>query len=239
MKRRSLWEERAWPRVLLALAINALFLAVMLTAFAPMWETNDDLFMSKFVDGQLSHKTAYVPYINILLGALLKGLYSTFGNGFNWYSLCQYLAIFLGFTAITWVLLRRFRLFPALVQTALILFAFGTDCYLSMNFSKAGAVGTVGGMALMLTAYERYEGKPRRRLLILGVLLALTAFLWRWEEFGICALLMASVCLRDLIGLFREGGRLRAAWTYLRSFALLALLASLLFGVFLYAWNRP
>ncbi|MBR6353580.1 MAG: hypothetical protein IKS25_05575, partial [Oscillospiraceae bacterium] len=96
-----------YGRVLLALGINLLFLAAMLSLFAPMWETNDDLFMSKFVDGQLSHKTIYVPYINILLGAVLKGLYAAFGNGFNWYSLCQYLAIFLGFTAITWVLLRR------------------------------------------------------------------------------------------------------------------------------------
>ena len=228
-------------KILLAFAVNLLFLCAMLTLFAPQWETNDDLFMSKFVDGQLSRKTAYVPYINILLGALLKGLYSAFGNGFNWYSLCQYLAIFLGFTAITWVLLRRFRLFPALVQTALILFAFASDCYLSMNFSKAGAVGTVGGMALLLTAQEGCGGKPKRRLLILGVLLALTAFLWRWEEFGICALLMASVCLRDLIGLWRESGapRLRAAWGYLRPFALLALLAALLFGLHLFAWNRP
>ena len=230
-----------YGRVLLALGINLLFLAAMLSLFAPMWETNDDLFMSKFVDGQLSHKTIYVPYINILLGAVLKGLYTAFGNGFNWYSLCQYLAIFLGFTAITWVLLRRFRLFPALVQTALIRGAFAADCYLSMNFSKAGAVGTVGGMALMLTAQEYYAGRPRRRLLILGVLLGLSAFLWRWEEFGICALLMASVCLRDLIGLLREGGapRLRTVWDYLCPFALLALLAALLFGLHLFAWNRP
>ncbi len=228
-------------RILLAFALNLLFLALMLTLFAPMWETNDDLFMSKFVDGQLSRKTAYVPYIHIFLGLLLKGLYTAFGDGFNWYSLCQYLAIFLGFTAITWVLLRRFRLFPALVQTAVILGAFAADCYLSMNFSKAGAVGTVGGMALMLTAQELYEGRPRRRLLLLGILLALSAFLWRWEEFGICALLMACVCLRDLIGLLRGGGarKLRAVRGYLRSFALLALLAALLFGIFQYAWNRP
>ena len=41
---------------------NAAFLFVMLRFFAPQWETNDDLLMSKFVDGQLSHKTAYVPF---------------------------------------------------------------------------------------------------------------------------------------------------------------------------------
>ena len=168
-------------RFLLAVGINLLFLTAMLTLFAPMWETNDDLFMSKFVDGQLSHKTAYIPYIHIFLGLLLKGLYTAFGDGFNWYSLCQYLAIFLGFTAITWVLLCRFRLFPALVQTAVILGAFAADCYLSMNFSKAGAIGTVGGMALMLTAQELYTGKSKRRLLILGIVGALGVVMLRFK----------------------------------------------------------
>ena len=200
MSLRRAWDERAWPRILAAVLINVLFLALLLTAFAPMWETNDDLLMSKFVDGQLSRKTAYVPYIHIFLGMLLKGLYTVFGDGFNWYSACQYLALLLGFTAVTWSLLRRFRLLPALVMTAVILGAFGTDCYLSMNFSKAGGVGAVGGMCLLLTLLERAE-KPRVPVLILGVLIALTGLLWRWEEFGICAVLTAAVCLRDLIGL--------------------------------------
>ena len=65
MKLREQWNTRAWPRVLLAFALNAAFLAVMLKAFAPMWETNDDLFISKFFDGQMAHKTAYAPFINI------------------------------------------------------------------------------------------------------------------------------------------------------------------------------
>ena len=244
MKLRRAWDEKAWPRILAAFLINALFLALMLTAFAPMWETNDDLLMSKFVDGQLSHKTAYVPYIHIFLGALLKGLYTVFGDSFNWYSACQYLVLLLGFTAVTWSLLRRFRLLPALVMTAVILGAFGTDCYLSMNFSKAGGVGTVGGMCLLLTVMERAE-KPRALPVILGVAIALTGVLWRWEEFAICAVLPAAVCLRDLIGTLQESGGLAAKeklarlWRYLRPFAALALLAAVLFGVFQYAWNRP
>ena len=62
MTLREQWDRRAWPRILLAFALNAAFLFVMLRFFAPQWETNDDLLMSKFVDGQLSHKTAYVPF---------------------------------------------------------------------------------------------------------------------------------------------------------------------------------
>ena len=245
MSLRETWEKRAWPRVALAFAINLLFLAVMLTVFVPVWETNDDLFMSKFVDGQLSRKTVYVPYIHIFLGMLLKALYSVFGDGFNWYSFCQYLALLLGFTALTWTLLRRFRLWPALVMTALILGAFAADCYQSMNFSKAGAVGVVGGMSLMLTAMEDCSGVEKKRLLLLGVPLSLISLLWRWEEFCLCAVLMASVCLRDGLGLLHDGRDLAAKerwgrlWRYLRPFVVLALLAALLFGIFQLAWNLP
>ena len=119
------WNQKAWPRILLALGLNAAFLFIMLRFFAPMWETNDDLFISKFFDGQMAHKTMYAPFINICLAWLMKTLYTAFGDGFNWYSCAQYLLLYMGFTAITWVLLRRCRLGPALVMTAVLLGALG------------------------------------------------------------------------------------------------------------------
>ena len=239
------WNTRAWPRIVMAFALNAAFLALMLTAFAPMWETNDDLFISKFVDGQLSTKTAYVPFLNICLGWLLKTVYSVLGDGFNWYSALQYLLLYLGFTALTWVLLRRYRPGPALVMTALLLFAFGTDAYLSMNFSKPAALGTVGGMALMLHAMRNAEGRVLKTPLTLGLLLALSGYVWRFEEFGVCALLMAALCLAGLFALGKEnrqlalGGRVKQYPRFLAPFVLLAALAAGLFVFDLALWRRP
>lgn len=241
MKLREQWNTRAWPRVLLAFLINAAFLFVMLRYFYPQWETNDDLLISKFVDGQLSRKTAYVPFVNICLGWLLKTVYTALGDGFNWYAALQYLVLFLGFTAVTWSLLRRFRLFPALVMTVVILGAFGTDCYLSMNFSKPAALGTVGGMCLMLTAGSD-GGKRKAAALLPGLTLAAAGFCWRYEEFGICALLMAAGCIpalfepagdRGLAG--RIGGWLR----YLAPFVLLAAITLGLFAFNSFMWKRP
>ena len=242
---REKWYEKEGLRVLAAFLINAIFLAVMLTCFAPRFETNDDVLMSKFVDGQFSVKTAYVPYINICLGWLLKVLYTLGGDSFNWYSLCQYIVLYLGFTAITWTLLRRFRLFPALVMTAVILGAFASDAYLSMNFSKPAAVGTVGGMALMAWAMRNDSGKVKRLPLILGIALALAGYCWRFEEFGVCAVLMAGVCLYSLLEMAGEDKglelreKLRRAVRYVVPFALLACMAVGLFAVNTIAWNRP
>ena len=109
MRLKEAWQTRGWVKLAAAVIINAVFLALMLTCFAPVYETNDDLFLSKFVDGQLSHRTIWMPYVNIVLACLIKVLYGAFGTGFPWYSFCEYLVMFCGFTAITWVLLRRFR----------------------------------------------------------------------------------------------------------------------------------
>lgn len=245
MTLKETWRSKSRLKLALAFLINAAFLAFMLTCFVPVYETNDDLFLSKFVDGQLSHKTAYVPYINFLLGCLLKFLYSVFGDGFPWYSFCQYLVLFLSFTAITWVLLRRFRLFPALVMTAVLLGAFGTDCYLSMNFSKPGALGTAGGMFLMLYAMRNESARVMRLPLVLGMLLALCGLAWRYESFGVCALMMTGGCLYALLCIFAEskglGTRavLERMLRYLLPFVLLAAVALGLFGFSQWMWKRP
>ena len=244
MRLKETWQSRGWLKVLAAFVINAAFLAIMLTCFAPRFETNDDVLMSKFVDGQFSVKTAYVPFINIVLGAFLKLLYTVGGDGFNWYSFCQYALLFLGFTAITWVLLRRFRLFPALVMTALILGAVGTDAYLSMNFSKPAGIATVAAMALIAYAMRNETGKTMKLPLILGIALGAVGYMWRIEEFGVSALLMAGLCIVPVYEcLFESPGlslkaRFASLLRYLAPFMLLAGIAAGLFGLNEYAWHR-
>ena len=245
MSLKEQWNQKAWPRVLLALGLNAVFLLVMLRFFAPMWETNDDLFISKFFDGQMAHKTMYAPFINICLAWFMKTMYTVLGDGFNWYSAAQYLLLYLGFSAVTWVLLRRYRLGPALVMTAVLLGAFGTDCYLSMNFSKPAAVGTVGGMALMLHAVRNGRGRRQRTPLILGFVLALCGYVWRFEEFGVCALLMACGVLALLIERgaknrrFPLGERVRQYLRLIAPFTLLAVCAAGLCVLDYAVWQRP
>lgn len=241
---RGKWYDRGGVKLLLAFLLNAVFLALMLACFVPIFETNDDVLMSKFVDGQLSHKSAYVPFINICLGWLLKMLYTVGGDDFNWYSACQYAVLYLGFTAITWTLLRRFRPLPALTMTVVLLSAFAVDCYLSMNFSKPSAVGTVGGLCLMLYSLKNETGGVLRRPLALGIALTLLGFVWRYEEFFVCAAIMAGIGLLALadVGCESRGRPLRErAAPMLRlaaPFALLLALVAGLYGVNYLAWNN-
>ena len=245
MRLKEAWQTRGWVKLAAAVIINAVFLAFMLTCFAPVYETNDDLFLSKFVDGQLSHRTIWMPYVNIVLACLIKVLYGAFGTGFPWYSFCEYLVLFCGFTAITWVLLRRFKPAPALVMTAILLGAFSTDCYLSLNFSKPGAIGTASGMFLMLYAMRNETGRVMKLPLWLGFVLGLCGLAWRYESFGVCALMMTGGCLYVLVRIwFEHRGRsakdvLKPMLRFLTPFVLLAASALALFAFSQWMWKRP
>lgn len=236
-------KKRRLLHLIEALAINAFFLAAMLIFFAPIYETNDDTLMVKFIDGQFSSKSVYVPFINICLAWFLKTLYVLFGDGFNWYSLCQYAMILLSFTAVTWVLLERFRPLPALMITAVVLCTMGMDCYLSMNFSKPAGAATVGGMTLMLHAMS-LRGKERRLPLILGFITAAIGYMWRFEEFAACAVLMSGACLVPAAELlFSKNGKLFSRIKkILRRVLPVILLAAVSVGLYFFnafAWARP
>lgn len=241
--RNDRWARNGREKIVLALAINLAFLALMLCCFQPRFETNDDVFMSKFVDGQMAHKTAFVPFINIVLGWFLKLLYTVGGDNIPWWSVCEYTVLLLGFTAITWTLLRRFRPLAALTMTAAILCTLAADAYLSMNFSKTAAGGTVGGLCLMLYGMRNETGRVIKPALILGFLLSVTGFLWRFEEFFACAAVIAGVGLTSLLEIAAEARGERASeigkkmLRYAAPFLLLVAIVIALFGGNLLAWN--
>ena len=243
-KCREQWHKNGRLRLLAALLVNAGLLLVLLCCFTPRFETNDDVLMSKFVDGQMGEKSAYIPFINIVLGFFLKLLYTMGGEGLNWYSISMYALMLAAFTAMTWVLLMRFRPLVAWSMAAVILMTVGLNSYLYPCFSKTCAVAVAGGLCLMLYAMGDGMEKPKRLPLVLGLVMAVMGFLWRYEEFFAVAALMAPVGLVQVLELLRKTGgekpgqRLIRVWRYARPFLLLILLVLLLFGLDRFLWTR-
>lgn len=243
-KCREQWHKNGRLRLLAALLVNAGLLLVLLCCFTPRFETNDDVLMSKFVDGQMGEKSAYIPFINIVLGFFLKLLYTMGGEGLNWYSISMYALMLAAFTAMTWVLLMRFRPLGAWSMAAVILMTVGLNSYLYPCFSKTCAVAVAGGLCLMLYAMGDGMEKPKRLPLVLGLAMAVMGFLWRYEEFFAVAALMAPVGLVQVLELLRKtrgekpGQRLGRVWRYACPFLLLILLVLLLFGLDRFLWAR-
>ena len=241
---REQWHKNGRLRLLAAFLVNAGLLLVLLCCFTPRFETNDDVLMSKFVDGQMGEKSAFIPFINIVLGFFLKLLYTIGGEGLNWYSISMYALILAAFTAMTWVLLMRFRPLGAWSMAAVILLTVGLNSYLYPCFSKTCAVAAAGGLCLMLYAMGDGLEKPKRLPLMLGLAMAVLGYLWRVEEFFGVAVLLAPVGLVVLLELLRKtrdekpGQRLGRVWRYVRPFLLLLLLVLLLFGLDRFLWTR-
>lgn len=241
---REEWHKKGWLRLLAAFLLNAAVLLVLLCCFTPRFETNDDVLMSKFVDGQMAEKSAYIPFINIIQGFLLKLLYTVGGEGLNWYSIAMYALVLSAFTAMTWVLLMCFRPLGAWSVAAVILMTVGMNSYLYPCFSKTCAVAVAGGLCLMLYAMGDGTERSKRLPLVLGMLMAVLGFLWRYEEFFAVAALMAPVglvVLLDLPGKCRGAcakQQLRRVWHYIRPFLLLVLVVLALYGFDRLMWNQ-
>lgn len=223
-----------------AVILNAVFLILTVVIVRVGFESNDDPTLAAFVDGQMAQSTAYVPYINIVLGAALKAVYNILGRDTAWHTFCQYALLFAGFTALSFVICERLGTSRGVAVTVVLLLFFGVDVYCMINYTKTAAVCTVGGTALLLYAFER-EGRHRFAL-FLGVLLAVLGFALRNMEFLPCFGLMTVLCLRPLWNILAEknsaGEKLRSIVRLAMPFALVAVLSSGLYAVNEWAWSK-
>ena len=223
-----------------ALALNSVFLVLTVIIVRVGFESNDDPTLSAFVDGQMARPTAYIPYINIVLGAALKGIYDIFGRETAWHTFCQYALLYAGFTALSFTLCERLGALRGAVVTAVLLLFFGVDAYCIISYTKTAAVCTVGGTALLLHAFENKGRHPAA--LALGVLLSVLGFMLRSMEFLPCFALMAVLCLRPLWGILAAGDsageKLRRFGKLALPFALVLVLSAGLYAVNEWAWSK-
>ncbi len=223
-----------------ALIFNVAFMLLTALIVRVGFESNDDPTLSAFVDGQMAQSTVYIPYLNIALGVLLKGIYTLLGRGAAWYTFLQYALLCAGFTALCFVILKRLGLLRGAAVGAVLLLTFGVDVYSIISYTKTAAVCTVGGMALILYAVGQ-EGKHRLAC-GLGIGLTVLGFTLRSMEFLPCFGIMAALCLRPLWDLFCSSADAREKSRRLVRlavpFALAVILSAGLYAVNEWAWSK-
>lgn len=225
-------------RLLAALLLCVLFLLLTVSLVRVGFESNDDLTLAAFVDGQMAVPTAHIPYLNIVAAALLKGVYRVLGQGAPWHTLCQYALLLAGFTALGAVLNARLGVLRGSLVTLALLLFFGLDALALINYTKTAAVCTVCGM--VLTVYAAENGGKRAALLCGGAL-CLFGFLLRDREALPCLAITAALCLRRVWTILWEKGAEKKARRLARfclPFAAVVLLAAGLWGVDRAAWAK-
>ena len=238
---RKNWYERATAKLLLAAGANLLFLLLLLKVFTPRYEINDDIFISMFIDGQMANKSRYILFCNYFLAAVLEWMYDLTSNAYPLYSYFQYGLLFLSFTGISYLLLRRCGFFAALAAADCQLGAFAADCYNWLTYTKTAGVAVTAGVLLMLFARSGAPGKRESGgCLAAGAALCLASCALRTESFVTGLALLFPVGLYELIGNIRSSGqkKFRAAAVYFRPFLIMLLLAAGLYGGNALMWRE-
>lgn len=244
MKLKDKWNDSRILHLVAAALLNALVLAFILLIVNVGYESNDDLTLAAFVDGQFANPDAHIPYINYVFACLLEFVYDIFGRGVAWFAVGQYKFLFLSFTALSFVLFERLRFWQGAVLSVIVLVFFGVDVYTIISYTKTAGVCAMGGMILIIHALASVDCKKWRVGLVLaGGLLCIIGFMLRPLEFLPCFGLMAVLCLRWLYGLlFAEKGSVKEKLVRIMRFAapfvaLVALCAGL-YVVDEVAWSK-
>jgi hypothetical protein len=184
IKRRSLFANPS----LVALLVTGIFFAVFFSVFRIGYAINDDVAMISIASGYLGEAAPVLVFSNVILGFLLKPLYSL-PSRLNWEILLFLLIHFFSIWTLLFLLLvRRLKAGVSIFGTFAILL---TDVYFLINitFTTTAAFAALAGFCLL--AHSTLTGSPvRKRPLVFAVLLLVVACLIRFESLALIALII-------------------------------------------------
>ena len=172
---------------LYSVVINLFFLTLCLVFGDIKFGAIDDYFMAAVLTG--AHGTDYNPhllFVNAIYGYALLPLYHLFPK-IGWYYIGEMTAVFVSFTAVGYVLLRRCGERWGLLLAMLFTAMFASDFYLVLQFTQCASILSAAGMLLFAHAVVgcRVPKGARNDIVAvaLGVLLLLWGSVMRWEAF--------------------------------------------------------
>ena len=178
---------------LYSVAINLFFLILCLVLGDIKFGAVDDYFMAAVLTG--AHGTDYNPhllFVNAIYGYALLPLYHLFPI-VGWYYIGEVFAVFVSFTAIGYVVLRRCGERWGVLIAALFIAMFASDFYLVIQFTQCASILSAAGMLLFAYAIVSkmdcfVANAPRNDVwkyvpFVLGIILMLWGSVMRWEAF--------------------------------------------------------
>lgn len=172
---------------LYSVAISLFFLVLCLVFGDVKFGAIDDYFMAAVLTG--AHGSDYNPhllFVNAIYGYALLPLYHLFPK-VGWYYIGELFAVFVSFTAISYVLLRRCGERWGLSLATLFTAMFASDFYLVIQFTQCASILSAAGM--LLFAYSLVDCRTPKGArndivaITFGILLLLWGSVMRWQAF--------------------------------------------------------
>lgn len=236
------WFDRELPPLqpfVLALVVNTLLVCLTYLIFTPQFNTRDDTAMMLLAAGKIIalEPTEYLVFTNIVIGYVLKGLYS-FIPAVPWYAVYMIVTLTLTHTALLYGFLSRKPSRGMLLLFFLYYLLFGVHSLLSLQFTIVSSLAAVAGL-LLLTIAEPSGNAGFRRFTSLPLLTGSALLLWAWMIRVESTLLMVAVLLPVILVAVWAAGRFKE-WLQRRApvFALTLLLCLIVYGYNDYRYLR-
>ena len=181
------WKEKP---IWLSIILNIVILACLMLLFRPNFETSDDAYMNEFASGVFGQRENHLVFINYILGSIIRFLYEILPI-VNWYTIAQYAAVFASFTSITYVLVRTKGTELGMGVSAILITAFGYQCYVLPQFTKTAGCLLVAGAVLIFAAF-RGEKAVWQQVAAGGILMLLGS-MYREKVFFLCLLMVFPI----------------------------------------------
>ena len=180
-KRKSPW---------FVLGVNLMAMLAITLIMRPSFETNDDIVFAEFGSGLRGVKTPRLVFQNYILGLVYRILYQITGR-LPWYTIVQYAVLVAAFSAVTYVFMNRLKGYWGLYLSFIFLWVFGYESYIHIQFTKTA--GIAAASAVLLLFHVVTSEKICVWEAAAGILLGLTGFMYREDQFFASSALMAGI----------------------------------------------
>lgn len=158
---------------------NVVVLAVFLLTSYPMYTNDLDVMMQAALYGVGNGvQTAHILFSNILIGGFLKLLCAAVPS-VAWYTVLQYVVVFLSLTQIGVIFLSKKMNKSGLIIYNILIIFLGYECYMRPSYLKTAALLAASGMYLLWDALKKDKCHFIRLLVVIVELVVASMICWR------------------------------------------------------------
>lgn len=202
----------------IATALNLFFMAICFYFGVARYGALDDYFMGAILSGAFGDAPdTHLFFVNTLYAKLLVPFYKVFPQ-VGWYYLSLVAAVFVSFSTITFLLLKKLGIRVGVLVSTVFISLFCEDQYLVVQFTQAASMLGAAGMLAFIFGVMEKRFFP---LAFWGLLLMALSSLLRYQAF----LMGVPLFIMALAFLLKENWRLW--WKALIGLTLLALFVNL------------
>ena len=184
-----------------SIAINLLFLLLILIFCDLKYEVSDDFIMAAILSGAFGDtQNPHIVFANIILGYLLLPLYKILPQ-ISWYFVMQIAMITISSITVTYFLFDRLERRFAYMMTTILLFFFVSDMLILVQFTKTATFAVMSGSVLFVDAL--YNEKKKIRIFAGGIL-CLFGTMLRFSTIYIAGAFLLLLLLYETICIFKK-----------------------------------